>query len=262
MQMTPRRLHGKVAIVTGASRGIGRAIAVRYAEEGAAVVVNYLADADAADELARTIESAGGRASAVQADVSNKDEVEALVRAAHDRFGSVDILVNNAGINRPTELEGITDELFDDLVGVNVRGLLYCAQAVMPSMKERRKGKIVNLSSVAAFGTALPGNTPYAATKAAIVALTKRLAFEAGPYGINVNALCPGVIRTDATAGSDPSSPLALDVMAKRAMLGRIGEPEEIAAAALFLASDESAFMTAQAMTVDGGRMDFLSHSG
>jgi len=260
--MTSGRLQGKVAVVTGASRGIGRAIAVRFAQEGASVVVNFLADVEAADELTKMIEAGGGRAIAVQADVASKAEVHDLFKTALDRFGPVDILVNNAGINRPTELEGITDELFDDLLGVNIKGLLYCAQQVIPAMKERRTGKIVNLSSVAAFGTALPGNTPYAATKAAIVVLTKRLAFEAGPYGINVNALCPGVIRTDATTGGGQSLPLALDAMAKRSMLGRIGEPEEIAAAALFLVGDESAFMTAQALTVDGGRMDFLSHSG
>lgn len=255
-----RRLEGKVAIVTGAARGIGRAIALRFAQEGAAVVVNFVAHREEAESLVRTIEGEGGRAVAVQANVASRAEASALVDVALERFGRVDVLVNNAGINRPTETEGITDELFDELIGVNVRGLLYCAQAVVPTMRDRRAGKIVNISSVAGFGTALPATTPYAATKAAIISLTKRLALELGPHGITVNAVCPGFIRTDATTG--PGDERVFEAMAARAMLGRIGEPEDVAGAALFLASDESAFVTAQALTVDGGRMDFLSHSG
>ena len=254
------RLQGKVALVTGASRGIGRATALRFAREGAAVVVNFAARGDEAEGVVGAIEDAGGGAIAVRANVARRDEVVAMVEAALGHFGRIDILVNNAGVSRAANILNLTDEVLDEMIDVNLRGVIHCVQAVAPSLIERRSGSIVNVASIAGFGTALPDTTPYAATKAAVIALTQRLALELGPHGVNVNTICPGVIGTDMlTANADAAR---LDAMAKKAVLGRIGEPEDIAAAALFLASEEAGFVTAQVLTVDGGRMDFLSHSG
>ena len=259
-----QRLKGKVALVTGASRGLGRATALRFGQEGAAVAVNFVQRQDDAQSVVQTIEEAGGQAIAVQADMGSRDEVVALVEATLAKFDRIDILVNNAGIVRPASILSLTDEMLDETLDVNVRGVVYSTQTVAPLMIEQRSGTIVNVSSVAAFGTSYPDTTPYAATKAAVVALTKRCALELGPYGVTVNAICPGFIWTDMMAESvdekDPAS--ATEPLAKRAMLGRVGAPEDIAAAALFLASDEAAFITAQALSVDGGRTDFLSHSG
>jgi 3-oxoacyl-[acyl-carrier protein] reductase len=153
----------------------------------------------------------------------------------------------------------MSDEALDEMIGVNLKGVIHCVQAVAPGMIERRSGKIVNIASIAGLGTSLVGNTPYAATKAAVIALTKRLALELGPHGINVNTVCPGFIRTEMAAASVDRS--GFESVARKAVLGRVGEPDDIAHAALFLASDEASFITAQVLSVDGGRTDFLSHS-
>jgi 3-oxoacyl-[acyl-carrier protein] reductase len=196
---------------------------------------------------------------AARADVASRAEVSAMVSRAVDRFGRIDILVNNAGIWRPGTTLTIEDEVLDQLIAVNLKGMIHCTQAIAPGMVERPAGKIVNIASIAALLTPIPDNTPYALTKAAVIALTKRLALELGPDGINVNAICPGFIRTEMAAAAVDER--GLETFAGKAMLGRVGRPDDIAAAALFLASDEASFITAQILTVDGGRTDLLSRS-
>jgi 3-oxoacyl-[acyl-carrier protein] reductase len=251
------RLDGKVALVTGGSRGIGRAIALSFAREGGVVVVNYVTRQDEADRVVAEIRAGGGQALAVRADVGREVEARALVAAA-DKFGRIDILVNNAGVFRPGHVGALEGQALEQMMAVNVRGVLHCVEAVVPGMRARRSGRIVNVSSIAALGTAAAETTPYAMTKAALNVLTKRLALELGPLGITVNAVCPGFIATDMAASSGAS----MEAMARKSMLGQVGTPEDIAHAVLFLASDEARFVTAQILTVDGGRMDFLSHSG
>jgi 3-oxoacyl-[acyl-carrier protein] reductase len=254
------RLAGKVALVTGASRGLGRAMALLFAREGAAVVVNYATREDAAREVLEAIHASGGEAVAAQADVTSKPQVSAMVDQAIDGFGHIDILVNNAGLWRPGTTVALDDAVLDELMAVNLKGAIYCTQAVVPGMRERRSGKIVNIASVAAFVTPHPENTPYSLTKAAVVALTKRLAVELGQHGINVNAICPGLILTEMSAAAFDDQ--AIEAFASRVILGRLGRPEELAAAALFLASDEASYITAQILTVDGGKTDLVSRSG
>jgi len=258
----PNRLEGKVALVTGGSRGIGRAVSSALASHGAAVIVNYATQADPAARLANRIREHGGRAAAIQADVSEKSQVEAMVAQALREFGQIDILVNNAGIfGKGTSLT-MDDSEFDRLFAVNIKGVVHCVKAVAPGMISRRYGKIVNVSSAAALGNSVPESTPYAVSKAAVVTLTKRQALEFGPHNINVNCICPGFTQTEMLNFGDPPDLERLAALEKRAMLGRIGKPEDIASVVVFLASDESSFVTAQAITVDGGRTDVLSRSG
>ena len=234
-------------------------MALLFGREGAAVVVNYASRRDEAEEVADAIRQAGGQATALQADVADRTKVEEMGRLALDQFGRVDILVNNAGIHRPGRGLTTSDEDLDALFAVNVHGVLHCVQAVGPGMVERRYGRIINVASVAGLVTAAADNTPYAASKAAVIALTKRLALELGPSGITVNAICPGFIKTDMSLRGDAQD--RLQAFAAKAVLGRVGEPEEIAHAALYLASAEAGFVTGQVLTVDGGRTDFFSYS-
>ncbi|MGE5242877.1 MAG: SDR family NAD(P)-dependent oxidoreductase [Betaproteobacteria bacterium] len=257
-----RRLEGRIALVTGGSRGIGRACCLRLAAEGAAIAVNYRLEERAAAGVAEEIRASGGRAVPLQADVADRSQVDALVDRVQRELGPVDILVNNAGIlTRGTSLT-MDDDEFDRMLAVNVKGLVHLVQAVAPRMIERRSGSIVNISSLAGLGTAVPDTTPYAATKAAVVVLTKRQAFELGPHGIRVNAICPGYIKTEMLASlDDPANQARLRALNAKAMLGRVGVPDDIAHVVVFLASDEASFMTGQALAVDGGRMDFLTAS-
>jgi 3-oxoacyl-[acyl-carrier protein] reductase len=258
------RVGGSSAIVTGGSRGIGRATALVLAGQGAKVVVNYRQRSKEAEEVVDTIRRAGGEAFSLKADVADPDSVQAMVEETMKRFGGVDILVNNAGIGSPrAPLLEFREEDFDAMVDTNVKGVLFCSQAVMPHMMKKRSGKIVNISSLAGLGTALAGNSLYAATKASVMILTKRLALELGPYGVNVNCIAPGLIRTDMAIGGRSPAEIEshLKYFREKSMLGRIGEPEDIANAVLFLASDEANFITGQVLSVDGGRTDFLTHS-
>ena len=260
-----RRLQGRVAMITGASRGIGRASALRLAREGAKILVNYRQERAKADEVVQEIEGFGGVAIAFQADVGDRDAVVRMVEKAVEEFSSVDILVNNAGVGLGGgSLLDFKEETFDKMAQVNVKGFLHCTKAVAPHMMEKRYGKIVNIASVAGLGTAaLPGNLLYASTKAAVIVLTKRLALELGRYGINVNAIAPGLIRTDMVVGhrTPAEQKERIQYFEKVSMLGHIGKPEDIANAVLFLASDESSFITGQVITLDGGRTDFITHS-
>ena len=257
-------LRGRIAIITGASRGIGKAIARLFAAEGASVVVNYMRQAAQAELLVAEICAAEGRALAIQADISNGRAVQSMVDRTAETFGGVDILVNNAGvlIAKGTLLAYSEDE-FDRMWAVNVKGTLNCTRSVASLMMAKRSGRIVNITSLAAFGTALvTGSLTYATTKAAIVSITKCCAAELGSHGVTVNAIAPGLTRTDMGMTAPVSeSQRDYSYFEQHSMLGRIGEPQDIAAAALFLASDAASFITGQVITVDGGRKDFLSHS-
>ena len=256
------RFSGQTALVTGASRGLGRAIARRLAREGAAVCCNYLARAAEAEALVGEIRSAGGRAIAVRADVGDPDQVQEMIERSGQELGLISVLVNNAGVLLRGTLETYDPTMLERMRRTNVDGVIHVTRAVAPGMKERRYGRIVNLSSIAAHGTSLPGNAFYAATKAAVSVLTRRFAMELGPDGITVNAVAPGFIPTEmAKAGrSEQQYRDMLQLISDRSMVGRPGRPEEIAHAVAFLAAPESGFITAQVLTVDGGRMDYISH--
>jgi 3-oxoacyl-[acyl-carrier protein] reductase len=213
--------------------------------------------------LVGEIATAGGRAISAMADVANPSAVGAMVARVEKELGPVTILVNNAGVSWRGTLEDYDPEQVTRMRRVNVEGLIYATRSVIGGMRARRYGRIVNISSIAAIGTALPGNAFYAATKAEVAILTKRFAMELGPHNITVNAVAPGFVRTDMTqrgrgAGDWQGTEQAF---AAKAMMGRIGEPEDIANAIAFLASPDSGWITAQMLTVDGGRMDYIGHA-
>ena len=253
----------QVALVTGGARGIGRATAQFLAQRGAAVCVNYAVHADAAEELVAEIMAAEGRAIAAVADVAEVAAVEAMVARAEKELGPVTILVNNAGVSWRSTLDTYDPEQAARMRRVNVEGLINTTRTEMKGMRERRYGRIVNVSSIAAIGTALPGNAFYAATKAEVAILTKRFAMELGPHNITVNAVAPGFVRTDMTQSGRGAGDWqgTEERFAAKAMMGRIGEPEDIANAVAFLALPESGWITAQMLTVDGGRMDYIGHA-
>jgi 3-oxoacyl-[acyl-carrier protein] reductase len=245
------KLKGKVAVVTGASRGIGRAIVKLFADEGAKVVINYNSSETPAKRLAEEINGKGGDAIAVKGDVSDPKQVRALVKEAVERFGRIDILVNNAGILLPSLFPDCTDEIWEKIIAINLKGPFLCSREVADIMLKQGKGKIINISSISglAYPSALE-NTPYAISKAGVIGLTRSLAVNLAPT-VNVNAICPGLIETDMTASNSPESKR---MRIEESLLKRIGKPEEIANAALFLASDESDFVTGEILTVSGGR--------
>ena len=258
------RLKDKTALVTGASRGIGRAIALTFAKEGADIIVNYAKNADRAIETKNEIMTMGRKVIALQADVANKEEVFRMVDYAIKEFGKIDILVNNAGIAwKPTMILKGTPEEWQRVLGVNLVGTYYCVQAVAPHMIERRYGKIVNITSLASIGTTFGEQVAYGPSKAAVNLLTKRLAYELGPNGINVNAIAPGLIKTEIlnVGRTEGEVKKILRDLANAAALRRTGNPEDIANAALFLASDEASVVTGHLLVVDGGRFNLLSHS-
>ncbi len=241
------RLKDQVALVTGASRGIGKAIALALAAEGASVVVNYTSSQDAAQALVETIVKAGGKAVAIKADVAQPEQVEALVKETLAQLGRIDILVNNAGITRDTLLLRMKLEDWQAVINLNLTGVFLCTQAVSKSMLKQRSGKIINIASVAGqMGN--PGQANYSAAKAGVIGLTKTLAKEFASRGITVNAVAPGFIETDMTEG------LKAEEILKIIPLGRYGKPEEIAGMVAFLASNPAAnYITGQIFNVDGG---------
>ncbi len=234
---------------------------MELARQGCAVAINYRSQADAADEAVAAIQAAGGRAISVSADVSDASQANAMVAHIQQELGPVDILVNNAGVLFASQLLDYQDSEFDQMWNVNVKGTVHCAAAVAPGMIERGWGRIVNLSSNAAVGTSMPGTTLYAATKGAVLTLTKRFALELGPHGITVNAVLPGFTKTDMTLATKDAAEqeAVIEKIASLSMLRRVGEPEDIAAVVGFLCSEAAGFMTGQFLLADGGRMDYLA---
>ena len=251
-------LSGKIALVTGASRGLGRAIALRLAQEGAAVAVNYRERAAEAEAVAEEIRSKGGKAIALQAHVADTGQVRSMVERVSRELGPVDILINNAGVLRRGDLGDFEWSGMEGMRATNVDGLVNATRAVVDGMKQRKFGRIVNLTSVAAFGTAMSGTTFYAATKAAVSVMTRRFAMDLGPHGVTVNAVAPGFILTDMARAGRGAEEIAK--VAEKAMVKRVGQPEDIAHAVAFLCALESSFITGQILTVDGGRMDYIGH--
>lgn len=243
------KFDGKVAIVTGGSRGIGRAIALELGSHGAKVAVNYHASAAAAEEVVAAIRAAGSDALAVQADVSDPEQVNVLFKTVTDAFGKVDILVNNAGITRDNVIMMLKPDDFDAVIDTNLRSAWLCSKAASRGMMKQRSGRIINITSVVGIA-GNGGQTNYAASKAGMIGLTKALAKEIASRGVTVNAVAPGFIASDMTAA------LSEDILKKAIEaipLGRQGAPEDVAKAVAFLASDDAAYITGQVLVVDGG---------
>jgi len=245
-----QRLSGKTAIVTGSSYGIGRGVAMLLAEEGANVVVNYSKSEERAQSAVSEIKEQGSEALAVKADVSQSDEVRKLINACVERFGRLDILVNNAGILPFGSIEEITDEILDRVFRVNFYGTFYCCREAVPVMKKQRYGKIVNISSIAAKRGDNTTAACYGSSKGAQSVLTKSLARQLGPFGINVNAVAPHAIITPMIDYWDQKK---RDEMKERIPVRRLGTPRDVAVAVLFLVSDEADFITGQIINVNGG---------
>jgi NAD(P)-dependent dehydrogenase (short-subunit alcohol dehydrogenase family) len=244
------RFQSRVVIITGSGSGLGRVLAHSFAGEGAAVVVADVVD-QRATTVADEISEAGGSSLAQITDVTNAAGVEAMVGAARETFGSVDILVNNAAKATDADFLEVSEEAWDEDVAIALKGSFLCSQAVLGEMTENRSGVIINISSVNAF--AYFGNEAYSAAKAGIVNLTRSLAVRYGPFGVRVNAIAPGTLRTPAWEERRQKDPDVFDRVAKWYPLGRIGEPEDVAGAALFLASDEAAWISGAVLPVDGG---------
>lgn len=244
----PKRLQGQVAIVTGASRGIGREIALLLAAEGAQVAVNYASSSTAADQVVAEITAMGSQAIALQADVSKADQVDALIASVMEKWGRVDILVNNAGITRDTLLLRMKPEDWQAVIDLNLTGVFLCTRAVSKIMLKQRSGRIVNITSVAGqMGN--PGQANYSAAKAGVIGFTKTVAKELASRGVTVNAVAPGFIETDMTSSLGNQEEIL-----KFIPLGRYGKAEEVAGLVRFLAADPAAaYITGQVMNVDGG---------
>ncbi|QQS48804.1 MAG: 3-oxoacyl-ACP reductase FabG [Acidobacteriota bacterium] len=246
-------LKGKIAIVTGAGSGIGRATAIALARNGAAVVVNYLSNEQGAAETVAEIQEMRRNAISLRGDVTRRMDVMRLAAETLDNFGRIDILVNNAGsIVKLMRIDDCTDEVWDQIMNVNMKSVFLCSQAVIPQMKEQRGGRIINISSLAAQFGGRGGSLPYAAAKAAVNSFTKGLASELGPYNVTVNAIAPGIILTP--FHDQFSRPDRLQDVINATPLQRAGSPEEVAQLIAFLSSEDAGFITGEVIGIDGGR--------
>jgi 3-oxoacyl-[acyl-carrier protein] reductase len=244
-------LKNKVAIVTGSSRGVGKAVALEFARQGASVVVNYTSNETAAQQVAQKIEEAGSEAITVKADVACKSDVQRLVTSASERFGRIDILVNNAGFTRPAMMVKMTEQQWDEVVDIHLKGAFLCSQAAALLMKEQKSGKIINVMSVAGLvGTV--GQINYSAAKGGILSMTKSMARELARYNVCANVISLGIVATDMTEKLRSDKKL-MEIYMNRILLKRFAAPEDISPAFTFLASDQSNYITGQLLCVDGG---------
>lgn len=245
------KLKDKIALVTGSSRGIGRAVALAYAKEGAKVVVNYTSNEKAAKEVVEAIDKMDSQAIAVKADVAKKTEAERLVQAGIDQFGRIDILVNNAGFGRPAMMLKMEEDQWDQVIDIHLKGAFLCAQAAGRHMKEQKSGKIINVSSVAGLvGTV--GQINYSAAKGGVLSMTKSMARELARYNVCVNVISLGIVATDMSEKIRSDEKLS-EIYMNRILLKRFAEPDDISPAFVFFASDESNYITGQLLCVDGG---------
>lgn len=244
-------LKDKVALVTGSSRGVGKAVALGFARQGAKVVVNYTSNETAARQVAQQIEEAGSEAITVKADVADKSDVQRLVTSAEEKFGRLDILVNNAGFTRPAMMVKMTEQQWDEVVDIHLKGAFLCSQAAALLMKEQKSGKIINVTSVAGLvGTV--GQINYSAAKGGILSMTKSIARELARYNVCANVISLGIVATDMTEKIRSDEKL-MEIYMNRILLKRFAEPEDISPSFTFLASDLSNYITGQLLCVDGG---------
>ena len=245
------RLKDKAAVVTGASRGVGRAVALAFAREGADVIVNYASNEAAAREVVQAIEKMGRKAVMVKGDVAKKEEAQAVIGAAKEHFGRLDILVNNAGISRPGMLHKMSEAQWDEVVDLHLKGAFLCTQAAAQIMMEQKSGKMINITSVAGLvGTV--GQINYSAAKGGLLSFTKSAARELARYNVCVNVISLGIVATDMTE-KIRTDPKLKEIYMRRILLERFAEPDDITPAFVFLASDEANYITGQLLCVDGG---------
>lgn len=245
------RLEGKAAVVTGGGRGIGRAVCLAFAKEGADVIVNYASQDKPAQEVVELIQQMGRKAVPVKGNVAVKAEVEKIINTCVDHFGKIDILVNNAGVSKPSMLHKMTEEQWNEVIDIQLKGPFLCTQVAAKYMMERKYGRILNVTSSAGlWGT--KGQINYSAAKGGVVALTKSAARELAGYGITVNVIQPGYVSTE-MFDRVKADPKLLEIYTGRILLGRFAEPEEVAPTFVFLASDEASYITGQIICVDGG---------
>ncbi len=245
------KLEGKVALVTGSSRGVGKAVALGFAASGADVVINYTSNQNAADNVVTEVQSMGRSAVAVKADVAVKTDVERLVNTASEKFGKLDILVNNAGFTRPAMMVKMSEDQWDQVVDIHLKGAFMCSQAAGRLMKEQNSGKIINVTSVAGIvGTV--GQINYSAAKGGVISMTKSIAREMARYNVCANVISLGIVATDMTEKIRTDEKLK-EIYMNRILLKRFAEPDDISPAFVFFASDESNYITGQLVCVDGG---------
>lgn len=245
------KLEGRNAVVTGGGRGVGRAISLALAAEGANVVVNYAGRLQPAEEVVKIIEGMGRKAIAVQADVAKWEDAQRMIDACAQTFGSVDILINNAGISKPAMLHKLTDEVWDEVVDIQMKGPWHCIKAASKYWMEKKYGRIVNVTSVAGLvGTT--GQIHYAAAKGGIVTLTKSAARELARYNVTCNCISLGIVSTEMTTTLQQDEKMR-EIYMRRILLGRYAEPEDVAPAFVFFSSDDSRYITGQILPVDGG---------
>ncbi|NIQ38169.1 MAG: glucose 1-dehydrogenase [Proteobacteria bacterium] len=245
------KLYEKSAVVTGGGRGVGRAVSLAFAKEGAQVIVNYAMRAESAERVVAEIEKTGGKAIAVKGNVANKEDCEGIIKTAVDHFGRIDILVNNAGISRPAMLSKMTEEQWDEVVDVHLKGAFFCTQAASRYFKDQNYGRIVNVTSVAGIvGTT--GQINYASAKGGLIAFTKSCARELAKYNVTANIVSLGIVFTEMTQRLQ-EDPKLREIYLKRILLNRYAEPEDVAPSFVFLASDEARYITGQLLCVDGG---------